>query len=85
MALMVWMPGDGFSQARKVTVLRFILWGGEFVFILCHVIHNGSEVGGSIQLNCLEALVISLKNPIYTVTVRVLNVAILKETKQVHR
>lgn len=54
------------------------------MFILCHMINDGSEVGGSIQLNRLKALVVSFKNPLDTVTIWVLNVAVLKETKQVH-
>lgn len=44
----------------------------------CHMINNGSEVRGSIQLNRLKALMVSFENPLHAVTVRVLNVAILR-------
>lgn len=64
-------------------VLRFI-HSGRFVFAPCHVINNRSKVGGSIELNRLKALMVSFKNPLHTIAVWVLNVAILKETKQVH-
>lgn len=48
------------------------------------MINNGSEVRGSIQLNRLKALMVSFKNPLHTITVRVLNVAILRKTKTRH-
>lgn len=52
--------------------------GGQvFVFVPCHMINDGGEVGGSVELNRLEALVVSFENPLDAVTVRVLNVAIL--------
>lgn len=41
------------------------------------MINDGGEVGGSVQLNRLEALVVSFENPLDAVTVRVLDVAIL--------
>lgn len=43
------------------------------------MIHNWSKVGGSVQLNRFKALMVSVKNPLHAVTVRVLNVAILRE------
>ena len=56
----------------------------QFVLVPCHMIHNWSKVGGSVELNRLKALMVSVKNPLHAVTVRVLNVAILREKNQKH-
>lgn len=47
------------------------------MFVPRHMTNDGGEVGGSVQLNRLEALVVSFENPLDAVTVRVFNVAIL--------
>lgn len=47
------------------------------MFVPCHVINNRGEVGGSIELNRLKALMVSFKNPLHAVTVWVLDVAVL--------
>lgn len=49
------------------------------------MINNRSEVGGSIQLNCLKALMVRVKNPLHTITVRVVNIAILRKEKTRHK
>lgn len=45
-----------------------------------HVINDGREVGGSIELHCLQALVVSFQNPLDAVAVRVVCVAVLGKT-----
>lgn len=45
------------------------------------MINNRREIGGSIQLNRLKALMVRVENPLHAVTVRVLNVAVLKKAK----
>lgn len=52
------------------------------MFVPCHMINDGGEVGGPVQLNRLEALVVSFENPLDAVTVRVLDVAILEGGKK---
>lgn len=57
-----------------------------FVLVPCHMIYNRSEVGGSIQLNRLKALMVSFENPLHAVTIWILDVAVLKKdkTKTIH-
>lgn len=61
-------------------------WDRFLVFVLvpCHMIDNRSKVGGSIELNRLKALMVSFQNPLHAVTVGILNVAVLRETKAKH-
>lgn len=51
------------------------------MLVPCHMINNRREVGGSIQLNRLKALMVSFENPLHAITVRVLDVAVLRKTK----
>lgn len=56
--------------------------GQMFALVPCHMINNRSKVGGSIQLNCLKALMVRFKNPLHTITVRVVDVAILRKNNK---
>lgn len=58
-----------------------VVFSGLIMLVPCHMINNRSEVGGSIQLNRLKALMVRFKNPLHAITVRVLNVAILRKNK----
>lgn len=45
-----------------------------------HVINDRREIGGSVELHRLQALVVSFQNPLDTVAVRVVDVAVLGKT-----
>lgn len=57
----------------------------NYFLVPCHMINNRREVGWSIQLNRLKALMVSFENPLHAIAVRVLDVAILrKKSKTKH-
>ena len=64
-----------------------MLSGGRdvFAFVPCHMVNNRREVGGSVQLNRLKALMVSFKDPLHAITVRVLSVTILGKTATQHK
>lgn len=76
-------PADVYSQTDFHTKDSCSL-GQVFVLVPCHMINNRCKVGGSIQLNRLKALMVSFEDPLHAITVRVLDVAILRKTKAKH-
>lgn len=64
----------------RLALPRDVHWDSYFL-VPCHMINNRREVGRSIQLNRLKALMVSFENPLHAITVRVLNVAILRKIK----
>ena len=81
-SLTTFLPAEDYSQIdfqRKDDCALIPTLG--YLFVPCHMINNRGEVGGSVQLNRLKALMVSFENALHAVTVRVLSVAILGKTK----